>query len=358
MTIQKNYFDVYAVSGGSYPRIGSAAGSELRKAWNLHAQKRASREEVQAAEQSVAEEIIREQVASGLDIITDGLVRWYCPISHIAGRMDGVSVGALHHFRDTNYHVRKAVVESVPEWKVPLVANELRFARGVTEKLLKAVLTGPATFFHYAENKTGKSRWEVVDAYVGAICREIMLLAEAEGIAIIQIDDPWLLNWPNEWTYFSHCYAMLYETLQKANGGILLEVKTYGSTCAHMLSNLFDLHCDYLGIDCVADKQAILRILQNPALLRKSGVGLALGIVDARNCIMEDPFMLERIVEPLLLYTELPLLLEPSCGLEFLPRRFAREKCKILAETKHLLVNSALYRDSVKASERQKGVRE
>ncbi|MBI2056608.1 MAG: hypothetical protein HYT37_04525 [Candidatus Sungbacteria bacterium] len=358
MVIKRKSFDIYTVSAGSYPRIGSVRGQALRKLWNSYGEKKINNrvvpQEIRVAENSMAEEILKEQISSGLDIITDGLVRWYCPISHIAGRMEGVLIGALHHFGDTNFHVRKAVVEDLPEWKVPLLADEIRFARSVTDKPMKAVLTGPATFCRHMENRSQKLPRAITGAYVEALCHEITLLAAVKGVAIIQMDDPWLLHWPNEWDYFAGCYAVLYEALQRSNAHILLEVKIYGSKCSHMLSNLFELHCDYLGLDCVADPQAILRILQNPVLLRESGLGLSIGIVDARSSIMEDPYMLERIIEPLLLYMERPLLLESSCGLEFLPRRFAKEKCRILSETKRLLVKSALYKDTVKMYERRK----
>lgn len=346
--------EVYAISSGAYPRIGkNSAGHELRKIISMHLKRCAAREEVSALEDRVACEVLAEQKNMGLDIITDGLIRWYCPISHIAGRMHGVSEGALHHFLDTNFHVKKAVVSELPDWKVPLVADELRFAARQTACPLKAVLTGPATFLRYMVNESHHTRQEIGLAYASALAHEINLIASLEQVAIVHIDDPCILVSDEPWEYLYECYEILYSALHKKK---MLEVKTYGAKSSHLLRELLKIPCDYLGLDCVFEKNLVVRLLQSHQVWRGSGKGFSLGIVDARKKIMEDPAMLERSLELLFFYLARPLILEPASGLEFLPRRFAREKCGIVSHTKSCIEKSNFYRDILKAKKAMREV--
>ncbi len=345
---------IYTAASGAFPRIGkNSKGHKLRKVHTEFAKRLSTIEALHEAENEVAAEIVSEQEEVGLDILTDGLVRWFCPISHIAGRMEGVGQGEMHHFLDTNFHVRKAVVESLPQWKVPLIADELRFVATLTQRPIKAVLTGPATFLRYMQNESSHDDITVSIAYVHALQHEIELLSTLDGISTVSIDDPCLLDQKYPWVLFFQWYLMLYEAVHSGKRRLLLEIKTYGKPCADFLSNLFALPCDYLGFDCVTDKKIILRILQKPELLLDSKKGLALGVVDARNKIMEDPFMVERVVEPLFFYTKKSLILEPSRGLELLPRRYAKEKLNILVRTKEIFLDSALYKDTCKIQEKK-----
>lgn len=346
--------EVYAASSGAYPRIGkNSAGHDLRKITSMYLKRRAALEEVSALENRVACEVLEEQKNMGLDIITDGLIRWYCPISHIAGRMHGVSEGALHHFLDTNFHIKKAVVSELPDWKVPLVANELRFAARQTDHPLKAVLTGPATFLQYMVNESRHTRQEIGLAYASALAHEISLIASLEQVAIVHIDDPCILTSDEPWEYFYECYEILYSALHKKK---MLEVKTYGAKSSHILRELLKIPCDYLGLDCALDKKVVMQLLQSHRVWRDAGRGFALGIADARKNLLEDPAMLERSLELLFLYLDRPLILEPASGLELLPRRFAREKCRIVSQTKSLIEESNFHRDMAKTKKVAHGV--
>lgn len=319
-------------SSGSYPRIGrGSVGHALRHAKHQRDESVVGAEEVRRLEDDLAREVICEQESAGLDVVTDGLVRWYCPISHIAGRMEGVETGALHHFLDTNFHVRKAVVKALPQWKESLVAKEWRFAQSHAKRPVKAVLTGPATLMRYTVNESGCADHCIVEAYVEALAEEINALAQA-GAILVQIDDPCLLVHKSRWPFYHEAYKRM---CCACFNSCSLYVKVYGASCAESLDWLLTLPVDGIGLDCVADPAVFQRLADS--VMHESGKVWSLGIVDARNGLVEEPAELARAVEPIGRAAKTTVFLEPSCGLEYIPRRYARAKLEALVATKHLL---------------------
>lgn len=320
---------VLVASSGSYPRIGAGSvGHELRKAWHAFDQGQINRQEVSAVEDRAALEIIKEQEATRTDIVTDGLVRWYCPISHIAGKMSGVKIGALHHFLDTNFHVRKAVVEDLPQWKEELITAEISFLKKNAKKDTKAVLTGPATLLRYSENKTSYSWERIGEAYTQVLAQEIVNLAK-EKVRWIQIDDPCLLDVEGS---VLPIYSAWYGKLKNASPNLNLEVKTYGGIVGKLLPQLFRLPVDYLGLDCVSDRDILEILGEERGLLAQKG--LALGVVDSRTKRMEYPENIAAVVGPIAEAAAFDVLIEPNYGLELNTRSYARKKLEILVRAR------------------------
>lgn len=325
---------VLVAASGSYPRLGvDSVGHELRKAWHAFDRGKISSEEIEAVEDRLAWEIIKEQENVGVDIITDGLVRWYCPVSHIAGKMAGVNIGALHHFLDTNFHVRKAVVEELPQWKEEIITKETAFLKKNTRKDIKAVITGPATLLRYTDNKISCSWKKIGEAYTKALAREIENLATVK-VPWIQIDDPCLLDIEeNAWPLYSEWYG----ELKAASAESQMEVKTYGGAAGRLLPELFRLPVDYVGLDCISEPNLLEILKKEKRLLSQKGV--ALGIVDSRTKRLEDPLQLAASIMPLVEAAAFDVLLEPNYGLELNTRSYARKKLEILVEVRTRLMS-------------------
>jgi len=80
---------------GSYPRVGE--GDEklrLRRAYAQLEKGAITAEQFAAVQDDYTREVIREQIDAGLDVVTDGQLRWYDCVSHFAGILDGVSKAA------------------------------------------------------------------------------------------------------------------------------------------------------------------------------------------------------------------------------------------------------------------------
>src|SRR5262245_58938292 len=91
------------MSAGSYPRIGDASEQQrLRRAYAQLETGAIAESHSRAVEDAVASDVLSEQAAAGVDVVTDGLVRWHDPISHTARRLAGVTINGLLRFFDNN----------------------------------------------------------------------------------------------------------------------------------------------------------------------------------------------------------------------------------------------------------------
>ena len=131
-------------SAGSYPRIGETPEAQRhRRAYAQHERGEISGAEWRAVEDEVAEQVVREQTATGLDIVTDGQVRWYDPISHLARHCEGIQINGLLRYFDTNFYFRQPVVSGRIRRREPVLRREFEVARAATDRVVKPVLTGP-----------------------------------------------------------------------------------------------------------------------------------------------------------------------------------------------------------------------
>src|SRR2546421_2861488 len=88
---------------GSCPRP-PREGVEFRLRKTLQAVDRgeAGPDDVRAAEDELTREILAEQVAAGVDLPTDGQVRWDDPLTRVAEGLDGFALSGLIRFFDNN----------------------------------------------------------------------------------------------------------------------------------------------------------------------------------------------------------------------------------------------------------------
>lgn len=165
---------IYTSIAGAYPRVGiNSIGHELRNARHKYDKGLISIEQISKLEDELVREVINEQEQAGMDLITDGLVRWYCPVSHIAGRMSGVEKGELHHYFKTNFHIRKAIIKRLPRWKEPLIKKEVEFLRKNSKKDILAILPDVSILMKYTDNPSSFSSKEIKRSYETALAKEV-----------------------------------------------------------------------------------------------------------------------------------------------------------------------------------------
>jgi 5-methyltetrahydropteroyltriglutamate--homocysteine methyltransferase len=309
----------------SYPRIGDSPEYQLLRRTIAQWEKGEKNDaDLQAAEDRLTESALADQIDAGLDIVTDGQVRWYDPVSHLAGKLSGIRVNGLLRFFDTNTYFRQPVVYSKVERTKPLVVDEFLFACAKSPRPVKPVLTGPLTLARLSVEQDGGTGGSetVLEGYTKALASEVAELAAA-GATLIQVDEPALLKHPGDLAHVARSLA----ALAAAKGRAQLALALYFGDPAPIYDGLQALPVDILALD----------FTYNPGLVdvvstKGSSKALALGLVDGRNTKLEDPNTtareLERItrgLEPSRMY------LTTSCGLEYLPRDRARLKLKHLS---------------------------
>ncbi len=318
----------------SYPRIGDDAERQLL--WRTLAQHdkgEKTEEAVRAAQDRMTELALAEQAEAGLDLVTDGQIRWSDPISHLAAKLAGVRIKGLLRFFDTNFYFRQPVVQDKPERTAPLLLDEFKFAQEKSMRPLKVVLTGPYTLArHSIEENGGAGGFDkMLEAYTAALAAEVAALAAA-GATVIQVEEPALLKYPDDFPRLEQSLTAL--AMSKASAQLALVL--YFGDPAPIYDLLQTLPVDLLGLD----------FTYNPGLVdRVASIGtartLVLGLVDGRNTRLEDPSALARQLEKLAHGADLKrAYLSPSCGLEYLPRDRARQKLRHLTAVRNTFLGS------------------
>src|SRR6202046_632041 len=215
-------------STGSYPRVSDNPESQLleRTAISFGRGERTSADLLDA-QNSVPRRAISEQVRAGLEIITDGQIRWNDPISHLAAKLDNVTLQESLPFFDTQKSFRQPLCCGKPVRRNAMVVDEYSFARnalghlptppGKAGKLsIKPVLTGPYTLAKFSlgeQHGNGSSRpfaaiEERAQAYSEILATEIGTLAQL-GAELIQVDEPAAIKYATDWPIFEAALAPL-----------------------------------------------------------------------------------------------------------------------------------------------------
>lgn len=314
-----------ATAVSHYPRIGEQPGQQLLRRTIARVDRgEEGPEAIVAAEREMTIAAIRDQEAAGLDLLTDGQIRWQDPVTYLAGRLQGFEITGLVRWFESNTYFRQPRVAGSIEWTVPALVDDLRFARSQTERPVKAVVTGPYTIATLAD-LAGSEHREVTLELARALRRELEALA-ADGPAWIQVDEPAIANNPS--VRYRRDLGLFEEAMNILVEGIDARRSLYvyhGDVTD--LQRLRELPFDLIGLDFVQGA-ANWRLLEGwPA-----GTGLGLGVVDARNVRMEDEGALaDAIARAREAVSGAEVHVSPSCGLEFLPRDVARRKLELTA---------------------------
>ncbi|GIW47141.1 MAG: methylcobamide--CoM methyltransferase [Deltaproteobacteria bacterium] len=316
---------------GSYPRIGDKPEEQiLRKTIAAWERGEKTDSDLRAAENEVTMQVIYEQVAAGLDMVTDGQVRWYDPISHIAGKFEGVEINGLLRFFDTNFYFRQPVISGKIRRKESIVVDEFLFAKAVSPKPVKPVITGPYTLAklsivnsdHYRELS------KLVEDFAIGISEEIKELSKARA-EVIQVDEPAILRNPRDFDILKEALLIMNEAKRASK----LALYSYFGDASSLYDMLQELPVDIIGLDFTYGRDLIQVILD-----RGSEKALGLGLIDGRNTKLENKEEVAKTIERLLPKIKVDIsYLNPSCGLEFLPRDKAFEKLKNMTEIKKML---------------------
>lgn len=318
--------NLVAANAGSYPRIGDTPDKQvLRRTITQWEKGEKSDGELDAAEKEMMRMAVSEQVEAGIDLVTDGQIRWYDPLSHIAGKLEGVKINGLLRFFDTNFYYRQPVVSGVIKHKKSILLDDYRFAQSISSKPVKPVITGPYTLAKLSIVESGRYRSfdRLVEDYAVAVAEEVKALASG-GAAIIQIDEPAILKNEED----SNLFLSALRVLVNVKGKAQLALYTYFGDATWLYRTLQESPADIVGIDFTYNQKLASMIARDGS--KKS---LALGLIDGRNTKMDGEKEVRRDLDLLL-----PAIkggscyLNPSCGLEYLPRDRAFAKLKNMAK--------------------------
>lgn len=341
---------LHLASTGSYPRIGDGAELQiLRRATASLDRGDRNTADLLDAENEMTRRAIADQLKAGLEVITDGQIRWYDPISHLASKLANVKIAGLQRYFDTNFYFRQPVITGAPKRSDALVAKDFSFARNALGHLptpknlagklsIKPILTGSYTLAKFSLSAhTGNGAVDPFSsleartlAYAEALAAEVVALAQI-GASLIQIDEPAITKYPQDWQIFEKAVAKLIAARDRSaveGNRPELALYVYFHDPAPLYEKLMAVPVDIIGLDFTYNPK-----LADLVASAGSPKPLGLGLVDGRNTKLEDAGEVARQIDLLL-----PKIqggrayLNPSCGLEYLPRDRAFAKLELLAK--------------------------
>jgi 5-methyltetrahydropteroyltriglutamate--homocysteine methyltransferase len=309
---------------GNYPKIpNKPRPARLRNAINKRDRGEITDAELEAVRVEVTVDVISEQIEAGIDVITDGQVRWDDDQTYVARNFKGVEIGGLQRYLDTNTYYRQPEITGDIKSGKPVLAGDWKFAQSKSNKPVKAIVPGPYTLAALSLDKHYNSRAKAALAYAAALRGEVDALVEA-GCKHVQVNDPVIVFNKGDSAIFADAITKLLGGVKGAETGVY----TWFGDCAGILEGMQELPVDVIGLDFVSGK-ANWDVLKG----LKFGKRLGFGIIDGRNTRLESARdIADAIKRVSALVPAERLYVNPSCGLEYVPRETAFDKLKVLAE--------------------------
>jgi 5-methyltetrahydropteroyltriglutamate--homocysteine methyltransferase len=274
---------------------------------------------------------IRDMERAGLDIVTDGEMRRESYSNRFATALDGIDdehPGEIVNNRGQKTAVPR-VVGKVKRTR-PVELRDMQFLRASTDRLAKITLPGPFTMGQQVKDEFYKDAEAMCMDYAAAVNEEAHELVKA-GADVIQLDEPWLRNNPEE----AKRYAV--KVINRALEGITVPtvvqlcfgyaaVMRGGKPTGYaFLPQLADSIAQQISIES-AQPKIDLGVLKELAPKK-----IMLGVIDLNDPEVETPDMVAaRLRAGLAFVPPDKLLAAPDCGMKYLPRETAFGKLRAL----------------------------
>lgn len=264
-------------------------------------------------EEAVAEQVEQDfrrllevQQEAGLDLVSDGMLRWQDHFRLLAEAADGLDARPLTRFLDTNTFYRALLVEGEPRLRTPLAAPDLPAGRWL------ATLPSP-----YALSRAADGRASAMALAGNVIAPQIEAWAEA-GCALVVLSEPFLARTGDA--------GEAVAALAELPTSIPLALQLVFGDASRVLDGLADAPVAAVGVDFYSTAlEAVPDDYPREVLA---------GVVDARSSALEDVGEIGRFVEQLVDRNPAGIALVPNGDLQFVPESIAREKLACLGRAR------------------------
>ena len=254
------------------------------------------------------ETAVGDQLAAGIDIISDGQVRGDM-ISAFASHLPGI--------RDQD------VIGRIQPAAGPITVADTKYAISKAPKV-KGIITGPTTLAHGLHISTPmyRNKEEMVPDIAAALLAEARAL-EASGIALLQIDEPILSTGIADLNVAKQAIDMITSGLRTP-------------VCLHVCGNLGNILDELLKYNVnvfdfeFANNPANLDLLSRRDL---NGRMIGYGCVDSTTDRIESTAEIrKRIEKGVEIFDPKIMLIDPDCGLRMRTREAAYAKLKYMCD--------------------------
>ncbi|MGH2724756.1 MAG: hypothetical protein ACRDI0_10940 [Actinomycetota bacterium] len=270
------------------------------------------------------EGLISVQREAGLDLLSDGLLRWQDIFRPLVEATPGLDAETLVRWFDNNSFFR------APRVTRPLGPVALpRVFEGPPEP---AVATLPSPYLFSRAAQADGDRDELLERLAAEVLAPVAEGLAGRGYRLIHLEEPWLTFFGIDERSWDPLARGL-RAIRDAAGGAPVVLHTYYGDAAPHADRLRRLPVDAVGIDFVeTDVDAL------PAPWE---TGLLVGCVDGRRSVLETPDVAAKFVEQAAERLEpTALYVSSNSEVELLPRDVAEGKIRLLGEVATLVKES------------------
>jgi methionine synthase II (cobalamin-independent) len=312
--------EILTTTTGIFPKVSSSKEIPSLRA-NLHKADREeiSQEELETIIQKNSERAVREQIDAGIDLPTDGLIRWTDLFSPFVAAWDGITRRGIHRFYNTNTLYGEPVIEGELKFNSSQTLEDFKLALSVNDNV-KATLPGVFTFAAACVDNFYKDEQKLREAIAANLLEEAKALVAA-GAKMIEVHEI-ELGWGD---YDVAEVSEIYQKFGELDAKII--VTTYFQNFnEETIKALIAAKCG-VGID-----------VQKPHShdFEKTGMILQAGIVDSRETKMEtEEFLAEYKQKIEATFADAAeIIYSTSSHVEYLPHAIALQKIKLLKNLK------------------------
>ncbi|MDA4111952.1 MAG: hypothetical protein OK439_05395 [Thaumarchaeota archaeon] len=303
---------------------------------------RATRESLDQTFEEDAKNLVKLQMESRFDRISDGQLLWQDFLRPFSECLSGLKSGAdLSRWFDTNSFFRKPSV--VKKVKLPEASDfiknyeemaALSLADGGKTKR-KISIPGPYTLASLVDDRKYESKQDLVEDFAKVLKKLLKALREL-GFQSVQINEPSLvfrygvsaLTNKKELKAFISAFNDNFKSPP-----LEISLHTYFGDCSQILDRLIDLEgVSEIGVDFTQTS------LDSIEKVRFGDKGLACGCIDGRNSLVESPdWIADYCQEAVRTLKPAGLVILPSSELKYLPRNVADEKIRSIGKASEIV---------------------
>ncbi len=263
--------------------------------------------------------LIELQVANSFCFIEDGKFTWQDIFRPFAQSVDGIELGPLTRWFDTNTFYRQPVITGRLSIDYDKFDEFVPVIPGIHQKV---TLPSPLTFARLCTDTRGDNFARTLSTVTELIASTVDHL-EKKGIKAFQFNESYA-----PYTSKEEDTDNLIRSLQEVtSGGVLSIVHLYFGDGAPFLRAFEERETavDIVGVDFYKTK-----ISDVPKDFSKA---LLVGVIDSQNTLVENKDGIDRFIEQLLEQARPQgLYLTHNCDLEFIPQIVANRKVELLGE--------------------------
>lgn len=289
-----------------------------------------------------ADEIIRwaarDQVAAGLDVITDGEVRRENMYYFVQKRLDGLCFEEMEYrtYGTAGFGIEiAAVVDRICNPRLEL-ARDWKIARAVAPPHVEVKITciGPHMLAKFSNNRRPDlypTDRDLAFAYASVLNQELREVAQA-GCEFIQFDEPAWTAFPEEATWGAEALNRAAEGLNvkiglHVCGGNARRKRVYFTKYTDLTQAFATTRIDQVSLEYCTLEYNMLALWDHWPFKGE----FAVGVIDQRSDAIETPEVVAQRTFPVLEYFEPErLLLASECGFQHVPLDITRGKLRAL----------------------------